>query len=138
MDIAGFMKKFNDLPFRYDYKDPTDYFEKDMIDAGFNFESDSEEFLTEFLIPHLTDVCQKLHEIDDKGMDILRAAGVDEMKIKWKNFENIKLGFFDRMKIGKLQEISEKLMDVKISDTCMMNAIYKNRPELQEKYGRID
>ena len=109
-----------------------------MIDEGFNFETDSEEFLTEFLIPHLTDVCQKLHEIDDKGMDILRAAGVDEMKIKWKNFENIKLGFFDRMKIGKLQEISEKLMDVKISDTCMMNAIYKNRPELQEKYGRID
>ena len=135
MDIAGFLEKFNNLPLRHDYTSITDYFENDLIDAGFDFANNSEEFLEEYLIPHMIDINEKLQEIDDKAMDVLRAAGVDEMKIKWRNFKNVKLGFFDLLKIRKLQKISKTLLDINIENNYILNAIYKNRPDLQEKYG---
>ena len=123
------------MPLRHDYTIITDYYEIDLIDAGFDFANDSEEFLTECLIPRMIDINQKLQEIDAKAMNVLRAAGVDEMKIKWRNFVNIKLGFFDLLKIRKLQKTSKTLMDLNIENNYILDAIYKKRPDLKRKYG---
>lgn len=57
-----------------------------MTKAGFNFATDSEEFMDEYVVPAVKELKETFIENDNKILDIYREAGLDEMKVRWRNF----------------------------------------------------
>ena len=116
MDIKNFLQRYDALPYRTGVKDPIEYFELDMLDAGFDFESDSEEFITKYIIPHVKYIREKNRKVNEEAVNILVKACYDKTKILRGTVGPIKLGFSDGRKFDKLKKKSEKLTDGEFAD----------------------
>lgn len=67
--------------------------------------------------------------LGEQMKEILLRSGVTENQIKWKNFRNARIGFFDRMRVRKIKEASDKNLNESMANIVMLEAIAKMRAE---------
>ena len=76
------MKKFQE---QFPTSEPSDdflhIFETAMINAGFDFETDSEEFIVSYIQPTMEELKTMFRANDEAALAIYRSAGLDDAQI---------------------------------------------------------
>lgn len=67
--------------------------------------------------------------LGEQMKEILLRSGVTENQIKWKNFRNARIGFFDRMRVRKIKEASDRNLNESMANIVMLETIAKMRAE---------
>ena len=106
--------------------------------AGVDFETDAEQLLTEYIFPALEELQKTYLTNDEAALDIYRSAGLDEIKVRWRNFDTAKLSFLQKRRIKKIAEELELLSDAQLHFVILGMVVYKRRPDLKEKYGEME
>ena len=142
-NFTDFLDRFEAILFEELMKAPRHDLEGRLIEvydtamnkAGFDYEAESEKLLTEYIHPTLSELQGAFEENDEKALEIYREAGLEELKVQWRNFETAKLNFIQKRKIKKLAEGQERLGDAQLHLVVMTGVIYNHRSDLEEKYG---
>ena len=138
MNTEKFIDTFNKIfPSVADGQDLVSIYEKAMIDAGFDF-ADSEEFIEGYILPEMEKLHQEFLENDQATLDIFRKAGLTESQLEWRNFRAARLSIFQKWKIKKITKMQIRLGDAQLSLGLMREVILRHRPELAEKYGKLE
>lgn len=92
---------------------------------GFDFERESEAFLNTCLFPAIDENHRELEYLEAHFIDLMKSAGLTEAQIRWGKFQPAKLNLSKRLKIRKMLDEQEDLIDREIGYHMLQNVILR-------------
>ena len=102
-----------------------------------DFSSDSDQLMKEHVIPALEELQEMFFANDKKALDLYREAGLDEIKVQWRNFDTVRLNFFQRRRIKKIADDQELLGDAQIHFIFFWECHYQTQTGSDEEIWQV-